>query len=849
MAKPLGESDKLAGKVTATPDAAFAGRWVPAPGIVFLGPVEGSGLKDHSYLLQRGDGQIVQISELLHLVMTSLSAEKSLEDAAHDISDAYGRELGVGGLRHLIDTRLAPMGLVNDGSADPAEAAAAPRADPLLTLRLRGTLLPEKAVNALAAILAPLYWVPVVVTVLASLVLVDALVVARSDFMASLEQILLTPALLLGIFALLTLAAVIHELGHATACRYGGARPGVIGVGVYLVFPAFFTNVTDSYRLGRAGRIRTDLGGLYFNCLCLIGLGGAYLLTDQGFFLLAAGLMHFQMIQQLMPTLRFDGYFVLADIAGVPDLFNRIRPVLLSLIPGRPVDPLVTQLRPFARRIVTVWVVTVVPLLFLALGWMLYNLPAILAQTATAIRQHAGLAAAAVEAGDPPAAALSMLSILMLSLPIVGLAILLYRLMSSLLALCRRLCRRLFRRLDGRLWRSTAEPAAVVPRHLRAGKPGARKPLQMGKPVQKGRSAMAIAVPPAAMPGDDVPPPPPRSPSHFQVPAPAEATGSLPGPLLWPHTDDDVPTLQDFLADRPTPPSALAEAGWQGAIRRLTGNSIRPAPGRRELAHLQAVENVQRRLDGPKTVVVVNPKGGAHKTTATLLLAATLGIQRGGYTLAWDNNETRGTLGWRAPMAGHTATAVDLLQEVERFEDPVLGRIGDLDRFVRYQGSAQFDVLASDEDAAGAATIGSREFDRLHSALRRFYRIIMVDTGNNMRSSNWEAAVAAADELVIVSTLREDTVASAVWLVDGLRERGYQAKVSNAVTLLAAPSRQTDAQLHQRTRAHFESLTREVLDVPYDSSLVAGGPLSYQALQPETREAWLRAAAAVMHGL
>lgn len=818
---------------------------MPAPGIVFLGPVEGSGLKDHSYLLQRGDGQIVQLSELLHLVMISLSAEKSLDDAARDISEAYGRELGVSGLRHLIDTRLAPMGLVWDNSADPADATAAPRADPLLALRLKGTLLPEKAVNAVAAILAPLYWGPVVATVLAALVLVDALVIARSDLMASLEQILLTPALLLGIFALLTLAAVVHELGHATACRYGGARPGVIGVGVYLVFPAFFTNVTDSYRLGRAGRIRTDLGGLYFNCLCLIGLGGAYLLTEQGFFLLAAGLMHFQMIQQLVPTLRFDGYFVLADVAGVPDLFNRIRPVLLSLIPGRPVDPLVTQLRPFARRIVTVWVVTVVPLLVLSLGWMLVNLPAIVEQTVTAIRRHAGLAAAAVETGDPPAAALAMLSILMLSLPLIGLAILLYRLLSGLLVLVRRLGRRLLR--------STAEPEAVVPRHLRALKPGAGKPLQMGKPLQKGRSAMAIAVPPAAMPDDDVPPAPLRPPSHFQAPASPQASGSLPGslpgPLAWPQADGDVPTLQDFLADRPTPPSALAVAGWQGAVRRLTGNSISPAPGRRERAHLQAVEDVQRRLDGPRTVVVVNPKGGAHKTTATLLLAATLGIQRGGYTLAWDNNETRGTLGWRAPMAGHTATAVDLLQEVDRFEDPVLGRIGDLDRFVRYQGSAQFDVLASDEDAAGAATIGSREFDRLHSALRRFYRIIMVDTGNNMRSSNWEAAVAAADELVIVSTLREDTVASAVWLVDGLRERGYQAKVSNAVTLLAAPSRQTDAQLHQRTRAHFESLTREVLDVPYDSSLVSGGPLSYQSLQPETREAWLRASAAVMQGL
>jgi putative peptide zinc metalloprotease protein len=163
--------------------------------------------------------------------------------------------------------------------------------------------------------------------------------------------------------------------------------------------------------------------------------------------------------------------------------------------------------------------------------------------------------------------------------------------------------------------------------------------------------------------------------------------------------------------------------------------------------------------------------------------------------------------------------------------------------------STQFDVLASDEDAAGAATIGSREFDRLHTALRRFYRVIMVDTGNNMRSSNWEAAVAAADELVIVSTLREDTVASAVWLIDGLRERGFQDKVNNAVTLLAAPSRQTDVQLHQRARNHFEQLTREVLDVPYDKSLVSGARLNYQALHPDTREAWLHASAAVMRGL
>ena len=36
------------------------------------------------------------------------------------------------------------------------------------------------------------------------------------------------------------------------------------------------------------------------------------------------------MMQQLLPLLRFDGYHVLADLTGVPDLYHRIRPTLLG---------------------------------------------------------------------------------------------------------------------------------------------------------------------------------------------------------------------------------------------------------------------------------------------------------------------------------------------------------------------------------------------------------------------------------------------------------------------------------------------------------------------------------------
>ncbi|KGM10481.1 MinD/ParA family ATP-binding protein, partial [Cellulomonas carbonis] len=291
-----------------------------------------------------------------------------------------------------------------------------------------------------------------------------------------------------------------------------------------------------------------------------------------------------------------------------------------------------------------------------------------------------------------------------------------------------------------------------------------------------------------------------------------------------------------------------AQRGWRGALGRLTGGLVALPPGPAEQRHRSAIARVQRDLDGPKTVVVINPKGGAHKTTATLLVAATFGSYRGGYTLAWDNNETRGTLGWRSQHGRHQSTAVDLLADLPRFDDPSRARVGDLDAYVRSQ-SAQFDVLASDEDAASAASIDAAAFRALHRTLSRFYRLLVVDTGNNMRASNWQAAIEAADQVVIVSTVREDTSQSAAWAVDALRAAGKEDLVRNAVTVLSDPATRRDAALARRLHDHFGRLTRVVIDVPYDAALVGGGPLDVGALSRESREAWLQVTAAVADGL
>lgn len=410
-------------------------RWRQALGLEFLGPVQGSGLKDPAFLVRRVDDQVVQLSELLHLVVRTVEPPRPAEEVAADVSAAYGRTLTAEGLAHLVTTRLEPLGLVvPDESPEPTRAV---RARPLLALTAKGTLIPAGLVNRLAGLLVPFFWPPLVVLALAALVAADVALVTQGDIWTAIGELFATPTIALLIYALLTSAALVHELGHAAACRYGGARPGEIGFGLYLVFPAFYTDVTDSYRLGRAGRVRTDLGGLHFNALTVLVLAAAYLATGSGVLLLTAFVLQFQMLQQLIPVVRFDGYYVLSDLAGVPDLFARVGPVLRSLRPGHPADPRVTELRPRSRRFVTGWVVVVVPLLVAALGWAVWHLPEFLERGREGLRLQQLVFDLAWEQRDWAAMALAVVSIALLLLPILGAILALWRVGASLVLLAR----------------------------------------------------------------------------------------------------------------------------------------------------------------------------------------------------------------------------------------------------------------------------------------------------------------------------------------------------------------------------------------------------------------------------
>src|SRR5580693_2196074 len=392
--------------------------WPPrlAEGVELLGEYKNSAYSQPPSLVRRADGQVIQMSPLLYQVACWIDGSRDPEAIAALVSADLGRSLDAGQVRYLITAKLLPLGVVAVGGVPHA----LPKANPLFSLRARGTLLPERIVNLVGAFLRPLFQWPVVVAVVVSVAAVDWWLFAVHGLGGGISQVLRDPVDLLVVLGLSLVAAMFHECGHATACRYGGARPGVIGVGIYLVWPSFFTNVTDSYRLSRAGRLRTDLGGVYFNAVFILVLAGLYAATSALILLLVIAITQVEMLQQLIPVVRFDGYFILSDLAGVPDMFARVVPIVKSVLPGGRLDPRVAGLRRGTRVLVTSWVLVVIPLLIAFMGYLLLHLPEVNRALWRSASLQGHLMATAVAGHHYAMAAVDALGAALVSLSLVG---------------------------------------------------------------------------------------------------------------------------------------------------------------------------------------------------------------------------------------------------------------------------------------------------------------------------------------------------------------------------------------------------------------------------------------------
>lgn len=400
-----------------------------ADGVQLLGEPKGSGYHEPPSLVRRGDGQTLQLTRLLYLVLEAADGTRSADQIAGQVSAASGRLVSADNVRTLIDSQLLPMGLLRlaDGSQPEVK-----KADPLLGMRFRYTVTDPERTRKITAPFTALFNPLIIVAVTAAFLAACWWVLMVKGLGSATHQAFANPGLLLLIFAITILSAGFHEFGHAAAARKGGATPGAMGAGLYLVWPAFFTDVTDSYRLGRGGRLRTDLGGLYFNALVAVAIMGIWWATGFDALLLVVVTQILQMVRQLLPFVRFDGYHILADTVGVPDLFQRIKPTLMGLLPWQWGKPGTRVLKPGARAVVTLWVLVTVPLLLFSLVLMVIALPRLLGTAWSSALQQQAVLSQNLSSGDLTGAAVRALAIAAVAIPMLGMLYILVRLLRQL---------------------------------------------------------------------------------------------------------------------------------------------------------------------------------------------------------------------------------------------------------------------------------------------------------------------------------------------------------------------------------------------------------------------------------
>jgi len=333
------------------------------------------------------------------------------------------------------------------------------------------------------------------------------------------------------------------------------------------------------------------------------------------------------------------------------------------------------------------------------------------------------------------------------------------------------------------------------------------------------------------------------------LPAPAAA---MDGPSSWIREAPEQPRTARRRDARPSfltseQAEEPATLGVRGLLTRL---GLRVGPSQAERSQRADEQAVSQHWPGPRTIAVVNGKGGASKTPSTILLSAVFARYGGAGVLAWDNNQTRGTLGWRTEQGPHEATLLELLPQTER----LLGtsaQSADLARFVHHQTRDRFDVLRSKPMAlADEQRVEPGDVDAIHSVAAKYYRLIFIDSGNDESDPMWLRMIDHADQIIVATTTRDDHAEAGALLLEALADRdekGAELAAGAVVIVSQADPKATTTQV-ERIAAGFEPLAREAVTIPYDAAMV-DGLLRLGSLAAPTQRAWLHATAAVARGL
>jgi putative peptide zinc metalloprotease protein len=206
----------------------------------------------------------------------------------------------------------------------------------VLCIRFKG-FDPERFLNWLYPFARWLYSPLAVACCLVLMLAALMLVLAQFDaFLAKLPTFrdFFTPANALLLAATLGVTKVFHELGHGLTCKHFGGECHELGVMILVLTPCLYCNVSDSWMLpNKWHRAAIGLGGIYIELVLASIATFIWWSSEPGLLnSLCLNTMFIASVTTIIfngnPLLRYDGYYVLADVLEIPNLRQKATMIL-----------------------------------------------------------------------------------------------------------------------------------------------------------------------------------------------------------------------------------------------------------------------------------------------------------------------------------------------------------------------------------------------------------------------------------------------------------------------------------------------------------------------------------------
>jgi putative peptide zinc metalloprotease protein len=254
------------------------------------------------------EGRHFEINEAVARLIIVMQKSETLSEVAEQYRGTNDRQYSESELEKIIEKYIIPI----------IDAFKRPEKHPFF---FKFELLSKSTIEKFSNILKIVFHKYAITVLLSCIIVIETLFFINSTQLISLSG--MNVYIISGVILLMLASSFMHELGHASACRYFKVEHGGVGFGLYMTFPVFYTDVSETWKLKRKERIIVNMAGIYFQLIMLMPFFLIYFLTGNNilkWFLLTVNV---NLFVTLNPFFKFDGYWIMSDLLGVPNLRKR----------------------------------------------------------------------------------------------------------------------------------------------------------------------------------------------------------------------------------------------------------------------------------------------------------------------------------------------------------------------------------------------------------------------------------------------------------------------------------------------------------------------------------------------